>query len=137
LLTFQQKTPVSDYSQKEAFAVKKDKRKTAGQLVKEFRRGKRMSQMELAERIGVSYQQVQKYEKGTNRISVDRLQQIANALDVPIKEFFSSEKWMVSETQAAYGKVSDDEQRLLHLFRSIKDKKTKRTLLELVKTMSK
>jgi transcriptional regulator with XRE-family HTH domain len=47
-----------------------------------------MSQTELAEAIGVSFQQVQKYEKGTNRISASRLQQIAEALQVPVPFFF-------------------------------------------------
>ncbi len=111
-------------------------KKTTGQLVKEYRKTKGISQMELAEIIGVSYQQVQKYEKGANRISVDRLKQIANALDVPISKFFSSEKLMVSETPAVYGKMADDEQYLLQLFRSIKDKKLKKTILELVKAMA-
>ena len=97
------------------------KRRTTGQIVKEYRQAKGMSQMELAEIIGVSYQQVQKYEKGTNRISVERLKQIAKALDVPINEFFSPEKLVVSETQAAYGKMTEDEQLLLHLFREIKE----------------
>lgn len=111
--------------------------KKTGQLVKEYRKVKGMSQMELAEVIGVSYQQVQKYEKGTNRISVDRLKQIANALDVPINEFFSSEKLIVSETQAAYGKITDDEQLLLHLFREIKNKKIRKAIIEFIKTVAK
>ncbi|MEA2865008.1 MAG: hypothetical protein QOC84_2964, partial [Bradyrhizobium sp.] len=47
-----------------------------------------MSQKDLAERLGVSFQQVQKYEKGTNRIGASRLQQIANILQVPVSFFF-------------------------------------------------
>lgn len=113
------------------------KRKTTGQIVKEYRKAKGMSQMDLAEMIGVSYQQVQKYEKGTNRISIDRLKQIAKALDVPINEFFSPEKLVVSETRAAYGKITDDEQLLLHLFREIKNKKVKKAVIEFIKAVAK
>lgn len=113
------------------------KRKTTGQIMKEYRKAKGMSQMELAEVIGVSYQQVQKYEKGINRISVDRLKQIAKALDVPINEFFLSEEMVVSETQADYGKMTDDEQLLLHLFRKIKDKKVKKAVIEFLKSLAK
>ena len=42
----------------------------------------------LAEALGVTYQQVQKYEKGTNRISAGVLYQMAMALDVPVQYFF-------------------------------------------------
>ncbi|WP_331375732.1 helix-turn-helix domain-containing protein [Sinorhizobium chiapasense] len=47
-----------------------------------------MSQTTLAEQIGVTFQQVQKYEKGINRVGASRLQQIADALDVPPSYFF-------------------------------------------------
>jgi transcriptional regulator with XRE-family HTH domain len=47
-----------------------------------------MSQTELGEKAGVSFQQIQKYEKGKNRVSASRLQQIADALMVPPEFFF-------------------------------------------------
>jgi transcriptional regulator with XRE-family HTH domain len=47
-----------------------------------------MSQEKLADQLGVTFQQVQKYEKGTNRVSASRLQQLANVLDVPVSFFF-------------------------------------------------
>jgi transcriptional regulator with XRE-family HTH domain len=47
-----------------------------------------LSQEKLAEGLGLTYQQVQKYEQGTNRISASRLQQIAKILDVPVSFFF-------------------------------------------------
>jgi transcriptional regulator with XRE-family HTH domain len=48
----------------------------------------RMSQIDLAADIGVTFQQVQKYEKGTNRIGASRLQRIAEVLGVPVAWFF-------------------------------------------------
>ena len=48
----------------------------------------KMSQDELAKKLGVSFQQVQKYEKGANRVGASRLQHIATALDVPVTFFF-------------------------------------------------
>jgi transcriptional regulator with XRE-family HTH domain len=48
----------------------------------------KISQTDLGEKLGVSFQQVQKYEKGTNRIGADRLQQIAAALEVPVAYFY-------------------------------------------------
>lgn len=47
-----------------------------------------MSQTDLANAVGVTFQQVQKYEKGTNRISASRLQQMSRVLQVPIPFFF-------------------------------------------------
>jgi transcriptional regulator with XRE-family HTH domain len=47
-----------------------------------------MSQSELANRLGVSFQQVQKYEKGTNRVGAGRLPQIAGIFGVPIGALF-------------------------------------------------
>ena len=47
-----------------------------------------MSQTNLADAFGLTFQQVQKYEKGTNRISASRLQQTAHALQVPVAFFF-------------------------------------------------
>jgi transcriptional regulator with XRE-family HTH domain len=49
-----------------------------------------ISQTALATRIGVTFQQVQKYEKGTNRIGAGRLQRISEALEVPIEFFFGN-----------------------------------------------
>jgi len=48
-----------------------------------------MSQTELGEQIGVTFQQIQKYERGTNRISASRLFMIANILNAPIEFFFA------------------------------------------------
>ena len=47
-----------------------------------------MSQEKLGDLLGLTFQQVQKYEKGTNRISASRLQQISNILQVPVPFFF-------------------------------------------------
>jgi len=47
-----------------------------------------LSQTALADALGLTFQQVQKYEKGTNRISASRLQQIASFLQVPVPFFF-------------------------------------------------
>ncbi len=50
-----------------------------------------MSQERLADRIGVTFQQVQKYEKGTNRIGASRLQTIAGVLAIPVSFFFQQD----------------------------------------------
>lgn len=47
-----------------------------------------MTQQQLAERVGIKFQQIQKYETGANRVSASRLWDIADALDVPVSFFF-------------------------------------------------
>jgi len=59
-----------------------------GAKIRMFRINRGMSQTALAERIGVSFQQVQKYEKGANRIGASRLSQIASVLGVTVGELF-------------------------------------------------
>ena len=59
-----------------------------GRRVRERRKHLGLSQTELAERLGLSFQQVQKYENGGNRISAGTLGRIAEALDVPVGFFF-------------------------------------------------
>ena len=48
-----------------------------------------MSQEKLGEALGLTFQQIQKYEKGTNRVSCSRLYEISRILDVPVTYFFS------------------------------------------------
>jgi transcriptional regulator with XRE-family HTH domain len=55
-----------------------------GQRIRILRLEAKVSQTELAEQLGVTFQQVQKYEKGVNRVGAGRLTKIANALGVPI-----------------------------------------------------
>lgn len=57
--------------------------------VREMRNLREMRQAELAERLGVTFQQIQKYETGQNRIPSDRLAEIAEALDVSPAWFFA------------------------------------------------
>ena len=59
-----------------------------GQRIRIQRLAAGLSQSELAERIGVTFQQVQKYEKGANRVGAGRLTRIARVLNVPVGSFF-------------------------------------------------
>jgi transcriptional regulator with XRE-family HTH domain len=59
-----------------------------GQKIRALRIAKGVSQTTLADGLGVTFQQVQKYEKGANRVSAGRLQKIAGMLDTPIMSFY-------------------------------------------------
>jgi transcriptional regulator with XRE-family HTH domain len=62
--------------------------KIVGQNIRIFRTAKGMTQTELGNGLGVTFQQIQKYENGVNRVGSGRLLQIANLLGVPIDRFF-------------------------------------------------
>lgn len=117
----------------------KQENRRIGQIIKEARKTRGMTQMKLSELIGVSYQQVQKYEKGSDNISVERLKQIAKAVSVPVTLFFPATVEIAAETPAAYikmPKLQKDEAALLQLYRRIKAKKVKKAVIELLRTFT-
>ena len=61
-----------------------------GARIRVFRVHRKISQTDLAEQIGVTFQQVQKYEKGANRIGASRLSRIAAVLGISVGELFES-----------------------------------------------
>jgi transcriptional regulator with XRE-family HTH domain len=67
-----------------------------GAKIRMFRINRGMSQTALAERIGVSFQQVQKYEKGANRVGASRLSQIASVLGITVGELFESSQQKIA-----------------------------------------
>ncbi|MEQ8604678.1 MAG: helix-turn-helix transcriptional regulator [Marivibrio sp.] len=60
-----------------------------GARVRELRIRAAMSQTKLGEALGVSFQQIQKYENGSNRMGASRLVQVATALNVPLAQLFT------------------------------------------------
>ena len=67
-----------------------------GERLKSFRKAAGLSQKELATQIGVSFQQIQKYESGGNRIAAGRLWQLSDILKVKMQRFFEEDekkKW--------------------------------------------
>jgi transcriptional regulator with XRE-family HTH domain len=62
---------------------------STGSRIRMFRKGRKLSQAQLGKKLGVTFQQVQKYENGKNRVGASRLQMISTALDVPVGQFFT------------------------------------------------
>ena len=60
-----------------------------GSRIRMFRKGRKMSQAQLGKKLGVTFQQVQKYENGKNCVGASRLQMISTALDVPVGQLFT------------------------------------------------
>lgn len=60
----------------------------AGSQLRTFRKAKGWSQEKIGDAVGLTFQQIQKYEKGGNRMGASRLNQFARLLDVPVASFF-------------------------------------------------
>ena len=104
-----------------------------------------MSQERLGELLGLTFQQVQKYEKGVNRIGAGRLFEIARILGVPIQYFYES---VTEQLASAPGFAERDSQPVLEFVSSgdglqlslaymrIKDPKVRKRVLDLVKSLA-
>jgi transcriptional regulator with XRE-family HTH domain len=112
-----------------------------GRRVRSRRLECRLSQTELADRIGVTFQQVQKYEKGVNRIGAGRLQRIAEALEVPISFFFggapgaSARETGSAESIFGFMQTSGSV-RIVKAFHKIKSRKARQLLVEMAEELA-
>ena len=105
-----------------------------------------MSQEKLGENLGITFQQIQKYEKGTNRIGASRLQHISNVLAVPVAFFFEGAPsigpavpGLAEDSSPAY--VADflatsEGLALTRAFTRISDAKVRRRIVDLVESLA-
>ena len=114
-----------------------------GQRIRIYRKAKGLSQTTLADQLGVTFQQVQKYENGTNRIGAGRLMRIAQVLGVPVTTLLG-----VNDTteikSSARRKVASSLKlltlssalRLLRSYERINDGKIRRSIVNLVENIA-
>ena len=114
-----------------------------GRRVRSRRLECRLSQTELADRIGVTFQQVQKYEKGVNRIGAGRLQRISEALEVPISFFFGtgagggSTRDLNTGVESVFGFLqTSGSVRIVKAFHKIKSRKARQLLVEMAEELA-
>ncbi len=96
-----------------------------------------MTQQQLAEKVGVRFQQIQKYETGTNRVSASRLWDMANAMEVPVDLFFAGQEEAEAANALVQGDVLTDREalELLRSYYSIPEQQRRR-LFELARVLS-
>ena len=110
-----------------------------GRKIRALRLERGLSQSGLADGIGLTFQQVQKYEKGTNRVSAGRLQQIAVMLETPIMFFYGgmgtrTKKHDTRNSGLAFIQ-SKGAMRLLRAFSEISSRTTKYALVVLAESL--
>ncbi|GAB4530484.1 MAG: helix-turn-helix transcriptional regulator [Parvularculaceae bacterium] len=114
-----------------------------GQRVRYQRNILGMSQDKLGEALGLTFQQVQKYEKGANRIGASRLWQIAKTLNVPVSFFFeglnqNAAQGFAEEADGWAGEyiASAEGMQLCRYFSAIEEPQIRKRLLDLVKSLA-
>lgn len=106
-----------------------------------------MSQEKLGESLGITFQQIQKYEKGTNRVGASRLQNISNILNVPVSFFFEDAPGDSGNSASGFAEASSSNYvvdflssseglQLNRAFVKISDAKVRRKIVELVKALA-
>lgn len=104
-----------------------------GKKISALRSQKKLTRIELSKQVGVTHQQLQKYERGINRISAGRLYEIAQALEVDIGYFFEqSDEFMDHEALKHQLKCAE----AIRLFMKISREEEKNALLRFIQTLS-
>lgn len=106
-----------------------------------------LSQEKLGESLGITFQQIQKYEKGTNRVGASRLQAISAILNVPVSFFFEDAPGSTTPGTGSFGEDSEatyvvdflnsnEGVQLTRSFTKISDPKVRRKIIDLVKSLA-
>lgn len=100
-----------------------------GRAIRNLRQAQNITLTELADRLKLSYQQVQKYETGTNRVGADMLYEIAMALKVDVNMFFPY-------GQLTQQEFSSKQVKLMKQYGLINDEQTKEILADLINRLA-
>jgi transcriptional regulator with XRE-family HTH domain len=110
-----------------------------GRKIRTLRLERGLSQSGLADGIGLTFQQVQKYEKGANRVSAGRLQQIADMLNVPVMFFYSGMGARAKKSEAPPSSLAflqtKGALRLMRAYTEITSRATKYALVVLAESL--
>src|ERR1700712_5793480 len=132
---------IASQSQKKHKGSRKNQRSTSkydlelGKRIRLRRVEQHISQTELGDKLGISFQQVQKYEKGVNRVGAARLPQIATSLNVPITFFYDGDG-KAREVESLLFLDSAFSLRLLRAYSKIKDQTVQRQLVSLMESIA-
>jgi len=100
-----------------------------GLLIKYIRKSSGMTQTALSEKVGISYQQVQKYEKGVSELTLSRLKQLADALDVPVGTF-------IEELESSRPALTDEDMKVLALLKEVERNGLKPIALKMMEVLA-
>jgi len=113
-----------------------------GRRIRALRLERGLSQTDLGNMLGVTFQQIQKYERGANRVAAGRLQRVAESLEVPITFFYEGSTSGEDRSDADTIDVglgfleTAGAVRLVRAFSRIRDPEMRRTVMELVEKIA-
>ena len=108
-----------------------------GLRITALRKARGLSQTALGTAVGVTFQQVQKYEKGQNRVGAGRLREIARLLEVPVSVFFEESEAGDGTQDEAFGFLgAHGASDLLRAYAQIHDAQMRRDVLALVRSVA-
>jgi transcriptional regulator with XRE-family HTH domain len=109
-----------------------------GQTIRAHRLAAGLAQTDLAQKLGISFQQLQKYEKGMNRVGAGRLSRIARVLNISVTKFFENEAELPASANAfPFRFVSDRHAlRLMRAYSEIDNRDIRHILADLVEVMA-
>ena len=108
-----------------------------GAKIRIFRTHRGMSQSDLAGKIGVAFQQVQKYENGANRVGASRLSRIAAALEVSVGDLFEPCDANPAHSKSPFQLLADrDALRVLKAFSRTTDPRVRRAIAQMVESIA-
>ncbi len=106
-----------------------------GAAIKKRRKELGLSQEQLAEKVGVSYQQIQRYENGSSMLNVENVQRMAKTLNIPVIFFFTLNQTQdVAEPLPPY--ESREEKLLLRHFRDLSSNAGKHLAISVIRAMA-
>ena len=106
-----------------------------GQSIRHHRKNAKMTLQGLADKLGIAYQQVQKYETGVNRVGAGRLMEIAEILNIPVSNFFEASPLSASPAANDTDAMLQGRQ-LLVSFMKIKDPQKRDAAVSYVKSLA-
>src|SRR5204863_474089 len=108
-----------------------------GARIRNLRLRNKLSQEEVGRRLDVSFQQVQKYEKGANRVGASRLSELAKIFDVPIGTFFSETKPAPKVKSQTIDQLTvRNEIRLLEAYQALRDRRLQTAFVALAEELA-
>ncbi len=109
-----------------------------GQNIRLHRIAAGLSQTKLGQKVGVTFQQIQKYEKGTNRVGASRLNMIAKALKTPLARLFDGVEGDSKDGSNTAARLIAEPRafRLATAFASISDSGVRRNIVQLVESIA-
>jgi transcriptional regulator with XRE-family HTH domain len=124
-----------------------DRDRVVGERIRTYRDIKGLSQTELGEAIGVTFQQVQKYERGKNKVGVSRLVEISRILSTPLMSFVaglddSKNAHIISVSDTKQDKIIQDSERnkeiaeLLKIYNSVETFEDRQEIINVLRALA-